>query len=282
MAAAARSRRTAVRPGCGRPRRANRPPWRGRPGPQARPSRRRRPQPRRGLVSVIVMRYLSRGRPRAAPAARSRRPDPMSGGTLPTALDRSEIRRPAGHVTNRSAPGRRAPWRRTGSSRRRSRRRRPASSASAVGSRTRPTAPADEQDAEHDGRDRVDPAQAGHGHQHERAEPQRQRCSRPSCGRPRPRAPRPAASGRWRPGSRRRSGWPGPRSAAGSRGRWRRTAPRAARPGCPVTAAHPTSTGTAPAAPPMTMFWVRCASARSCRRRRRRPWRRGPARPTAG
>jgi hypothetical protein len=24
----------------------------------------------------------------------------------------------------------------------------------------------------------------------------------------------------------------------------------------PVTAAHPTSTGTAPAAPPMTMFWV--------------------------
>ena len=23
----------------------------------------------------------------------------------------------------------------------------------------------------------------------------------------------------------------------------------------PVTAAHPTSTGTAPAAPPMTMFW---------------------------
>ena len=29
-----------------------------------------------------------------------------------------------------------------------------------------------------------------------------------------------------------------------------------AQPRCPVTADHPTSTGTAPAAPPMTMFWL--------------------------
>ena len=114
----------------------------------------------------------------------------------------------------------------------------------------------EEPGAEHDGGDDVDPAEVGDGHEHQRRRRRGRRCSRSSGGPPRRSARRPAASARRRRGSRRRSGWPAPRSAAASSRTSRRTARSAPRPASPVTAAHPTSTGTAPAAPPMTMFCV--------------------------
>ena len=145
-----------------------------------------------GLVSVIVMRYLSR----MAPAARSRRPDPMSGGTLPTALDRARNPRPSPPAPSPSPAGAHQDVERHG-----------AEEDGHVGDREgedlhRPAgrglpqeaeATADEEGAEHDGRHRVDPAQAGHGDEHERARPQRDGVAEHPATDARPARPPPGA-----------------------------------------------------------------------------------------
>ena len=108
---------------------------------------------------------------------------------------------------------------------------RPASTVAGSGRARGPRSPAEDR-AEHERGHAVDPLEVGDGHEDQRRGPQGDGVGKHAPAHLLGRSHRRQHRHR-RPGSRRRSGWPAPRSAAASRGRSRRTGRWPARPGRP-------------------------------------------------